>query len=103
MVAREFVTEAATHHGRILVLDAECAKESTGHGSPMPQLRTVVRASGGGEEMGGLRGIGHYLQRTAIQDTPTPSRRSPGTSLAHRVPNRRSTPSAVTSKTRRSA
>ena len=69
MVAREFVTEAATHHGRILVLDAECAKESTGHGSPMPQLvHGGPGRAGGGEEMGGLRGIGHYLQRTAIKD-----------------------------------
>ena len=68
MVAREFVTEAATHRW-ILVLDAECAKESTGHGSPMPQ-GTVSGRAGGGEEMGGLRGIGHYLQRTAIQGHP---------------------------------
>lgn len=69
--AREFVVEAATHHGRILVLDADCAKESTGHGSPMPQLvHGGPGRAGGGEEMGGLRGLGHYLQRTAIQGHP---------------------------------
>ncbi len=70
-VAREFVVEAATHHGRILVLNAACAKESTGHGSPMPQLvHGGPGRAGGGEEMGGLRGLGHYLQRTAIQGHP---------------------------------
>lgn len=70
-VAREFVVEAATHHGRILVLNGACAKESTGHGSPMPQLvHGGPGRAGGGEEMGGLRGLGHYLQRTAIQGHP---------------------------------
>lgn len=85
-VAREFVVEAATHHGRILVLDAACAKESTGHGSPMPQLvHGGPGRAGGGEEMGGLRGLGHYLQRTAIQGHPDTiteitSRHQPGAS-----------------------
>lgn len=70
-VARQFVVEAATHHGRILVLNAACAKESTGHGSPMPQLvHGGPGRAGGGEEMGGLRGLGHYLQRTAVQGHP---------------------------------
>ncbi len=70
-VAKKFVVEAATHHGRVLVLDAACAKESTGHGSPMPQLvHGGPGRAGGGEEMGGLRGLGHYLQRTAIQGHP---------------------------------
>lgn len=70
-VARQFVVEAATHHGRILVLNEACAKESTGHGSPMPQLvHGGPGRAGGGEEMGGLRGLGHYLQRTAIQGHP---------------------------------
>ena len=70
-IARQFVVEAATHHGRILVLNAACAKESTGHGSPMPQLvHGGPGRAGGGEEMGGLRGLGHYLQRTAIQGHP---------------------------------
>ena len=70
-VAKEFVVEAATHHGRVLVLNEACAKESTGHGSPMPQLvHGGPGRAGGGEEMGGLRGLGHYLQRTAIQGHP---------------------------------
>jgi oxepin-CoA hydrolase / 3-oxo-5,6-dehydrosuberyl-CoA semialdehyde dehydrogenase len=71
-IAREFVLGAATHHGRILVLNRESAKESTGHGSPMPLLaHGGPGRAGGGEEMGGTRGVMHYLQRTAIQGTPT--------------------------------
>lgn len=71
-IAREYVLEAATHHGRILVLNAECAKESTGHGSPLPLLvHGGPGRAGGGEEMGGLRGVRHYMQRTAIQGSPT--------------------------------
>lgn len=71
-LAREFVVGAATHHGRILVLNENCAKESTGHGSPMPQLvHGGPGRAGGGEEMGGKRGVMHYLQRTAIQGSPT--------------------------------
>jgi oxepin-CoA hydrolase/3-oxo-5,6-dehydrosuberyl-CoA semialdehyde dehydrogenase len=71
-VAKEYVLGASTHHGRILVLNAECAKESTGHGSPLPLLvHGGPGRAGGGEEMGGLRGIKHYLQRTAIQGSPT--------------------------------
>ena len=71
-VARKFVIGAATHHGRILVLNSECAKENTGHGSPLPLLvHGGPGRAGGGEEMGGLRGIKHYLQRTAIQGSPT--------------------------------
>ena len=71
-IARTYVIGAATHHGRILVLDAACAKESTGHGSPLPLLvHGGPGRAGGGEEMGGLRGIRHYLQRTAIQGSPT--------------------------------
>ena len=59
-------------HGRILVLNESCAKESTGHGSPMPLLtHGGPGRAGGGEEMGGIRGIKHYLQRTAIQGHPT--------------------------------
>lgn len=69
--AREFVLSAATHHGRILVLNKDCAKESTGHGSPMPMLvHGGPGRAGGGEEMGGKRGVMHYLQRTAIQGSP---------------------------------
>ncbi len=71
-IAKEYVIGAATHHGRILVLNSDCAKESTGHGSPLPLLvHGGPGRAGGGEEMGGLRGIKHYLQRTAIQGSPT--------------------------------
>lgn len=71
-IAREYVLGAASHHGRILVLNGECAKESTGHGSPLPMLvHGGPGRAGGGEEMGGLRGIRHYLQRTAIQGSPS--------------------------------
>ena len=69
--ARNFVVNAASMHGRILVLNERCAKESTGHGSPMPLLtHGGPGRAGGGEEMGGKRGILHYLQRTAIQGHP---------------------------------
>ena len=71
-IAKKYVISAATHHGRILVLNRECAAESTGHGSPLPLLvHGGPGRAGGGEEMGGLRGIKHYLQRTAIQGSPT--------------------------------
>lgn len=71
-LATEFVVGAASMHGRILVLNSECAKESTGHGSPMPMLtHGGPGRAGGGEEMGGKRGVFHYLQRTAIQGSPT--------------------------------
>ena len=71
-IAKKYVISAATHHGRILVLNNECAAESTGHGSPLPLLvHGGPGRAGGGEEMGGLRGVKHYLQRTAIQGSPT--------------------------------
>lgn len=71
-IAKEFVIGAACMHGRVLVLNADCAKESTGHGSPMPMLtHGGPGRAGGGEEMGGKRGVFHYLQRTAIQGSPT--------------------------------
>ncbi|MBI3238286.1 MAG: phenylacetic acid degradation bifunctional protein PaaZ [Flavobacteriia bacterium] len=70
--AREFVVETACVNGRILVLNKDCARESTGHGSPMPLLtHGGPGRAGGGEEMGGKRGVLHYLQRTAIQGHPT--------------------------------
>lgn len=70
-IGREYVVEAAHMHGRILVLNAKSAKESTGHGSPMPLLsHGGPGRAGGGEEMGGMRGVLHYLQRTAIQGHP---------------------------------
>ncbi|NQX98088.1 MAG: phenylacetic acid degradation bifunctional protein PaaZ, partial [Flavobacteriales bacterium] len=71
-IAQEFVMGAAPLHGRILILNRACAKESTGHGSPMPLMtHGGPGRAGGGEEMGGKRGILHYLQRTAIQGSPT--------------------------------
>lgn len=70
--ARQYIMGAASYHGRMLILNEECAKESTGHGSPLPMLvHGGPGRAGGGEEMGGLRGIKHYLQRTAIQGSPT--------------------------------
>ncbi|MEM7374558.1 MAG: phenylacetic acid degradation bifunctional protein PaaZ [Bacteroidota bacterium] len=70
-MARDFVLGAASHHGRILVLNRDSAKESTGHGSPMPLLvHGGPGRAGGGEEMGGKRGVLHYLQRCAIQGSP---------------------------------
>ena len=70
-IATIFALGAASYHGRILILNETCAKESTGHGSPMPMLvHGGPGRAGGGEEMGGMRGIKHYLQRTAIQGSP---------------------------------
>jgi oxepin-CoA hydrolase/3-oxo-5,6-dehydrosuberyl-CoA semialdehyde dehydrogenase len=71
-IARDYTIGAACMHGRILILNKDCAKESTGHGSPMPMLvHGGPGRAGGGEEMGGKRGVFHYLQRTAIQGSPT--------------------------------
>ena len=71
-MARQFVIEAGTYHGRILVLNKDCAKESTGHGSPLPLLvHGGPGRAGGGEEMGGIRGVKHYMQRVAVQGSPT--------------------------------
>ncbi|MEO9023105.1 MAG: phenylacetic acid degradation bifunctional protein PaaZ [Ginsengibacter sp.] len=70
--ARDFVLGSGNYHGRILVLNRDCAKESTGHGSPLPMLvHGGPGRAGGGEEMGGLRGIRHYMQRLAIQGSPS--------------------------------
>jgi len=69
--ARELVIGAASYHGRLLIVNRDCAKESTGHGSPMPVLvHGGPGRAGGGEEMGGVRGVKHYLQRTALQGSP---------------------------------
>ena len=71
-LAEQFVLGASSMHGRILILNESCAKESTGHGSPMPLLtHGGPGRAGGGEEMGGIRGIKHYMQRTAIQGHPS--------------------------------
>ena len=69
--ARDVVLGTAPWHGRILVLDGDAAPESTGHGSPLPVLvHGGPGRAGGGEEMGGMRGVSHHLQRTAIQASP---------------------------------
>ena len=70
-VARELLLGTAAYHGRMLVINRHCADESTGHGSPLPHLiHGGPGRAGGGEEMGGVRGIKHYMQRTAIQGSP---------------------------------
>jgi oxepin-CoA hydrolase/3-oxo-5,6-dehydrosuberyl-CoA semialdehyde dehydrogenase len=70
-VAREFIQGAAAFHGRMLVLNRDNAAESTGHGSPLPVLvHGGPGRAGGSEEMGGVRGVKHYMQRTALQSTP---------------------------------
>jgi len=70
--ARDFVLGAASFHGRMLVIDRTNAKDSTGHGSPLPVLtHGGPGRAGGGEEMGGIRGVAHYMQRTALQGSPT--------------------------------
>ena len=69
--AVEFALGLAPLHGRLLIVNRDCAKESTGHGSPMPGLvHGGPGRAGGGEEMGGIRGLMHYMQRTAIQGSP---------------------------------
>ncbi|MCB0649872.1 MAG: phenylacetic acid degradation bifunctional protein PaaZ [Saprospiraceae bacterium] len=71
-IAQEYVAEAAAWHGRILMLNRESAPESTGHGAVMPLLaHGGPGRAGGGEELGGIRGVKHYLQRTAIQGHPS--------------------------------
>jgi oxepin-CoA hydrolase/3-oxo-5,6-dehydrosuberyl-CoA semialdehyde dehydrogenase len=70
-VAETVILGIAPYHGRILIVDRDCAKESTGHGSPLPGLvHGGPGRAGGGEELGGLRGVFHYMQRTAVQGSP---------------------------------
>jgi len=70
-VARELVLGSAAWHGRMIVINRHCAAESTGHGSPLPHLvHGGPGRAGGGEELGGIRGVLHYMQRTAIQGSP---------------------------------
>ncbi|MDI7862797.1 phenylacetic acid degradation bifunctional protein PaaZ [Rhizobiaceae bacterium n13] len=70
-VADHLIFGLAPYHGRLLVIDRDCAKESTGHGSPLPGLvHGGPGRAGGGEELGGLRGVFHYMQRTALQGSP---------------------------------
>jgi oxepin-CoA hydrolase/3-oxo-5,6-dehydrosuberyl-CoA semialdehyde dehydrogenase len=69
--ARELVLGLAPFHGRLLIVNRDCARESTGHGSPLPGLvHGGPGRAGGGEEMGGVRGLMHYMQRTALQGSP---------------------------------
>jgi oxepin-CoA hydrolase/3-oxo-5,6-dehydrosuberyl-CoA semialdehyde dehydrogenase len=71
-VARSVVLGTAAYHGRLMLVNRHSAKESTGHGSPLPHLvHGGPGRAGGGEEMGGVRGVLHYMQRTAIQGSPT--------------------------------
>jgi oxepin-CoA hydrolase/3-oxo-5,6-dehydrosuberyl-CoA semialdehyde dehydrogenase len=70
-IARDFVIGAGAYHGRVVLIDRDSAKESTGHGSPLPMLiHGGPGRAGGGEEMGGVRGVKHYMQRTALQGNP---------------------------------
>ncbi|HEV3189011.1 MAG TPA: phenylacetic acid degradation bifunctional protein PaaZ, partial [Polyangiaceae bacterium] len=69
--ARDVVLGAGAFHGRIAFIDRDSAKESTGHGSPMPHMvHGGPGRAGGGEELGGIRGVTHYMQRTALQGSP---------------------------------
>ncbi|MDT3740902.1 MAG: phenylacetic acid degradation bifunctional protein PaaZ [Candidatus Kapabacteria bacterium] len=71
-VARKLFFGTAAYHGRLMIINKDCAKESTGHGSPMPHLvHGGPGRAGGGEELGGIRAVTHYMQRTAIQGHPT--------------------------------
>ena len=71
-VARDVVLGTAAYHGRLMLANRHSAKESTGHGSPLPHLvHGGPGRAGGGEELGGVRGVLHYMQRTAIQGSPT--------------------------------
>ena len=70
-LAAQIVLGLAPYHGRVLVLNRRCAKESTGHGSPLaPLIHGGPGRAGGGEELGGIRGVLHYMQRTAVQGSP---------------------------------
>lgn len=67
-IVRQLLSETASHHGRVAIIDRNSAVDSTGHGSPMPHLvHGGPGRAGGGEELGGLRGMSHYMQRTAVQ------------------------------------
>jgi oxepin-CoA hydrolase/3-oxo-5,6-dehydrosuberyl-CoA semialdehyde dehydrogenase len=71
-IARTVALGTAAYHGRLMIVDRTSAKESTGHGSPMPHLiHGGPGRAGGGEELGGVRGVLHYMQRTALQGSPS--------------------------------
>lgn len=81
--ARDFILESGPYHGRMLILNRESAAENTGHGAPLPGLiHGGPGRAGGGEEMGGIRGLKHYMQRVAIQGGPT----TLGSALNHYFP-----------------
>lgn len=70
--ASDVVMNSGAFHGRIALINRDCATESTGHGSPLPALiHGGPGRAGGGEEMGGIRGVKHYMQRSALQGSPT--------------------------------
>jgi oxepin-CoA hydrolase/3-oxo-5,6-dehydrosuberyl-CoA semialdehyde dehydrogenase len=70
-VARQVAIGAGAFHGRLYFNNRDSMKESTGHGSPLPHLvHGGPGRAGGGEELGGVRGVMHYMQRTAIQGSP---------------------------------
>jgi oxepin-CoA hydrolase/3-oxo-5,6-dehydrosuberyl-CoA semialdehyde dehydrogenase len=72
MFAKNVILASACMHGRMMIVNKNCASESTGHGSPLPHLvHGGPGRAGGGEEMGGMRGVKHYMQRTALQGSPT--------------------------------
>ena len=71
-LTKKFTLGIAPYHGRIMMINRYSAKESTGHGSPMPQMvHGGPGRAGGGEELGGIRSVLHYMQRTALQGSPT--------------------------------
>ena len=81
--ARDMALGVAAYHGRLLVANRDCGKESTGHGSPLPALvHGGPGRAGGGEEMGGIRGVLHYMQRTALQGSPATLSQVTGTWIA---------------------
>ena len=70
-VARSLLVDAGAAHGRIYVNNRDSAREATGHGSPLPHMvHGGPGRAGGGEELGGIRGVMHYMQRTAVQGSP---------------------------------
>ena len=78
--AREVTLGTAAYHGRLYINDRTSMNESTGHGSPMPHMvHGGPGRAGGGEELGGIRGVKHYMQRTAIQGSPDMLTAIPGT------------------------
>ncbi|KAA3638179.1 MAG: phenylacetic acid degradation bifunctional protein PaaZ [Proteobacteria bacterium] len=71
-MVNELVIKTASYHGRLLLINRDSAKHSSGHGSPLPHLtHGGPGRAGGGEELGGIRGVLHYMQRTALQGSPT--------------------------------